>query len=166
MFCIYIHLLVFKTTQFYQLKDLLFSVDWSFIVEKNIWAMESCGGFVLCPGREKIILAKSRTGGEKWMGGKFLRLTMWLSSQQDVVDFRLDLQNIQSRKKSEKKTVKILFPSLLTKRTIFFLFLGTANISEEHLNHARKWGTPVDCTWIIRAEVSWTLINQYMIMWL
>ena len=64
---IYIQLLVLKTTHFYQLKDLLFSVDWSFIVEKNIWAMESCGGFVLCPGREKIILAKSRTRnrGEK-----------------------------------------------------------------------------------------------------
>ena len=56
--------LFWKTTQFYQLKDLLFSVDWSFIVEKNIWAMESCGGFVLCLGSEKIILEKSRTRGK------------------------------------------------------------------------------------------------------
>ena len=62
MFYIYIHLLVLKTTQFYQLKDLLFSVDWSFIVEKNIWAMESCGGFVLCPGREKLYLRKVEQG--------------------------------------------------------------------------------------------------------
>ena len=73
---IYIHLLVLKTTQFYQLKDLLFSVDWSFIVEKNIWAMESCGGFVLCPGREKIILAKSRTRnrGRKVNGRKVFKV--------------------------------------------------------------------------------------------
>ena len=29
---------------------------------------------------------------------------------------------------------------------------GTANISEEHLTHSLKWGTPLDCTWILRAE--------------
>ena len=29
---------------------------------------------------------------------------------------------------------------------------ASANISKEHLDHAHKWGTPVDCTWIIRAE--------------
>ena len=74
---IYIHLLVLKTTQFYQLKDLLFSVDWSFIVEKNIWAMESCGGFVLCPRwKGKIILAKSRTRnrGRKVNGRKVFKV--------------------------------------------------------------------------------------------
>ena len=75
MFYLY-PLIYFETTQFYQLKDLLFSVDWSFIVEKNIWAMESCGGFVLCPGREKIILAKSRTRnrGRKVNGRKVFKV--------------------------------------------------------------------------------------------
>jgi len=31
-------------------------------------------------------------------------------------------------------------------------FIGTANISEEHVRHATKYHTPVDCTWIITSE--------------
>ena len=30
--------------------------------------------------------------------------------------------------------------------------LGSTNISEEHLNYAKKYREPVDCTWIVRAE--------------
>ena len=41
------------------------------------------------------------------------------------------------------------------------LVSGTANISEEHLNHARKWATPVDCTWIIRAEEDKKIYLQF-----
>jgi len=29
---------------------------------------------------------------------------------------------------------------------------GTANISQEQKDFARKYSTPLDCTWIIRAE--------------
>jgi len=31
-------------------------------------------------------------------------------------------------------------------------FIGSTNISEEHLNYAKKYREPVDCTWIVRAE--------------
>ena len=161
---IFIHLLVLKTTQFYQLKDLLFSVDWSFIVEKNIWAMESCGGFVLCPGREKIILAKSRTRnrGRKVNGRKVFKVN-------DVIILLARCSGLQAwlaKYPIEKETREKTCQDLVSFVTNYFLFSGTANISEEHLNHARKWGTPVDCTWIIRAEVRQALIGQYKITWL
>jgi len=40
-------------------------------------------------------------------------------------------------------------------------YIGTANISEEHLAHAHKWGIPVDCTWIIRAEEGKKIYLQF-----
>jgi len=40
-------------------------------------------------------------------------------------------------------------------------FIGTANISEEQLNHAAKYRTPVDCTWIIRAEEGKKIYIQF-----
>jgi len=40
-------------------------------------------------------------------------------------------------------------------------FIGTTNISEEHLNHANKYKTPVDCTWIIRAEEGKKIYIQF-----
>ena len=52
-------------------------------------------------------------------------------------------------------------PSNLKMFLFYFLFPGHANISEEHLAHARKWGTPVDCTWIIRAEEGKTIYLQF-----
>ena len=38
---------------------------------------------------------------------------------------------------------------------------GTANISEDHLNHAKKYNTPVDCTWIIQAEEGKKIYIQF-----
>ena len=29
-------------------------------------------------------------------------------------------------------------------------YIGSANISEEHVGHATQYGVPVDCTWVIR----------------
>jgi len=40
-------------------------------------------------------------------------------------------------------------------------FIGTANISEDHLNHAKKYNTPVDCTWIIQAEEGKKIYIQF-----
>lgn len=40
-------------------------------------------------------------------------------------------------------------------------FIGTANISEEHLNYAQKYGEPIDCTWIIRAEHKKNIYVQF-----
>jgi len=40
-------------------------------------------------------------------------------------------------------------------------FIASANISKEHLDHAHKWGTPVDCTWIIRAEEDKRIYLQF-----
>ena len=51
------------------------------------------------------------------------------------------------------------------KKTFFFFlicnFPGTANISEEHLNYAQKYGEPIDCTWIIRAEHKKNIYVQF-----
>jgi len=40
-------------------------------------------------------------------------------------------------------------------------FIGSANISEEHLNYAAKYGEPIDCTWIIRAEQKKNIYVQF-----
>jgi len=40
-------------------------------------------------------------------------------------------------------------------------FIGTANISEEHVNHANKYKTPIDCTWIIRSEEMLKIYIQF-----
>ena len=39
--------------------------------------------------------------------------------------------------------------------------LGTANISKEQVAHAKQWGTPLDCTWIIRAEKGKKIYIQF-----
>ena len=38
---------------------------------------------------------------------------------------------------------------------------GSSNISEEHREHSKKYGVPLDCTWIIRAEVGKKLYLQF-----
>jgi len=40
-------------------------------------------------------------------------------------------------------------------------FIGSANISEEHLNYAAKYSEPIDCTWIIRAEHKKNIYVQF-----
>jgi len=40
-------------------------------------------------------------------------------------------------------------------------FIGTANISEEHVRHATKYHTPVDCTWIITSEENLKIYIQF-----
>jgi len=40
-------------------------------------------------------------------------------------------------------------------------FIGSANISEEHMNYANKYGEPIDCTWIIRAEQEKKIYLQF-----
>jgi len=40
-------------------------------------------------------------------------------------------------------------------------FIGSANISEEHLTYAQKYGEPIDCTWIIRSEHNKNIYVQF-----
>lgn len=40
-------------------------------------------------------------------------------------------------------------------------FIGTANISQEQKDFARKYSTPLDCTWIIRAEQQKVIYVQF-----
>jgi len=40
-------------------------------------------------------------------------------------------------------------------------YIGSSNISEEHREHSKKYGVPLDCTWIIRAEVGKKLYLQF-----
>ncbi len=41
---------------------------------------------------------------------------------------------------------------MVKKLQLNFRCAGTANISQEQKDFARKYSTPLDCTWIIRAE--------------
>jgi len=40
-------------------------------------------------------------------------------------------------------------------------YIGSSNISEEHINHSKTHGVPLDCTWIIRAEKSKKIYLQF-----
>jgi len=40
-------------------------------------------------------------------------------------------------------------------------YIGSSNISEEHVSHATSHGVPLDCTWIIRAEENKKIYLQF-----
>ena len=40
-------------------------------------------------------------------------------------------------------------------------FIGTANISQDRIDHSRTYDTPVDCVWTIRAEIGFQIYIQF-----
>ena len=68
---------------------------------------------------------------------------------------------------SQKEEIRYFFGDTLFESKTFHFFhlsillLGSSNISEEHREHSKKYGVPLDCTWIIRAEVGKKLYLQF-----
>ena len=72
----YLYPLVFKTTQFYQLKDLLFSVDWILLYERTFGQWKAVGALYCALEGKRIPLTKSRTQnkGRKLDGRKVFKV--------------------------------------------------------------------------------------------
>ena len=72
----YLYPLVFKTTQFYQLKDLLFSVDWILLYERTFGQWKAVGALYCALEGKRIPLTKSKTQnkGRKLNGRKVFKV--------------------------------------------------------------------------------------------